>query len=766
MNMFLCLLAFVSSAVACLLLARWAPTLRLVDLPDERKRHAAPIPLVGGIAVLLGFLLATLAAGQLAGLHEVAGPMALIFVVGLVDDARNLSAKLKLVVQIFAAWWLVHATGAALYAMPIPFLTGHLDLGWAAVPLTVLMVVAILNAINMIDGLDGLAGGCIAIAVASLGAAAGLSGRHDLALIAALLCSAVLGFLLWNARLPWQARARVFLGDAGALAVGMLLCWLILKLSLSWQGFSIARVPLTVVLAPVAVPVIDLIVVAFWRAAEGRNPMQADRGHSHHLLLEMGLTTVAAVRLIWLAAAIIAAATFVAWRFGVAEGRLLGVLVAASLAYLVWFRLSWLKVRRGLLPSPPAPLPCALSPNSSPASGRGELEAASPEAKLEGSGECRYATAVRKRVLFVTTGLGVGGAERALERLLPRLQAQGLVVAVLSLREPQEVGVSLRALGIEVFELGMAPSRPTLGGLWRLWRAVRQFKPDVIQGWMYHGDLAAHLARFAAPRAKVVLGIHQTLARLELESRATRAVIRADAWLSRFAARALYVARAAQLQHEAAGFAAPGVVLPNGVDTEQFKPDAALHAASRALLGVAVDELLVGMVGRLHPSKNHAGFLRAAAMVAAAQANVRFLLIGLNVSADNPELMPLLAAPSLQGRVILLGPREDVPQLLPALDLYVLSSIQEALPNVVAEAMSCGVPCVVTDVGDAAWMVGETGWVVPPAEDRRLADLIGQVLCEEPSVLARQGMAARSRAQSVFAADAVAARYADLYASF
>lgn len=720
MSLLFCLLAFVSSAAACLLLARWAPVLRLVDLPDERKRHAAPIPLVGGIAVLLGFLLAALVSGRGTALFEVLGPMVLMFGVGVVDDARNLPAKLKLVAQIFAAWWLVHGTGAALYAMPIPFLAGHVDLGWSAVPLTVLMIVAILNAINMIDGLDGLAGGCIAIAAAALGGAAALTGRHDLALVAALLCSAVLGFLLWNARFPWQARARVFLGDAGALAIGTLLCWLILKLSLSWQGFDVARVPLTVVLAPVAVPVIDLIVVAFWRAAEGRNPMQADRGHSHHLLLEMGLTTVVAVRLIWLAATVIALATFVAWRFGVSEGRLLGVLVAASLAYLVWFRLSWLRVR----------------------------------SRQSGA---------KPRVLFVTTGLGVGGAERALERLLPRLVEQGLAVAVVSLREPQVVGASLRALGIDVTELGMAPSRPSLAGLWRLWRAVRGFRPDVIQGWMYHGDLAAHLARLAAPHAKVVLGIHQTLARLELESSATRAVIRADAWFSRFAARALYVARAAQVQHEAAGFRAVGVVLPNGVDTAQFRPDPAQRAAARRQLGVAEGELLVGMVGRLHPAKNHTGFLRAAVRVAAENPAARFLLIGLNVTADNPELAPLLAEPALQGRVTLLGPREDVPQLLPALDLYVLSSIQEALPNVVAEAMSCGVPCVVTDVGDAAWMVGDTGWVVPPAEDRLLADLIGQALREGPSALAARGGSARIRATSQLAADAVAARYAELY---
>lgn len=726
------LLAFALTALSCPLLARWAPALGLVDLPDERKRHAAPIPLVGGIAVLMGFVAAASAGGYFAELRELAGPLLLLFVLGLVDDARHLSAKLKLFVQILAAGWLVHDTGAALVAMPIPFLSGHWALGWAALPLTMLMMVAIMNAINMIDGLDGLAGGCIAIAALVLGLAALQVEQASLAALAGALCAAVLGFLLWNARWPWQLRAQVFMGDAGALALGIVLCWLILKLSLSWQGFAVPRVPLTVALAPVAVPVIDLFVVAFWRAAEGRNPMQADRGHSHHLLLEMGLSAVGAVRLIWLAAAVIALTTFAAWRLGVQEGRLLGVLVAASLAYLVWFRLSWLKVRR-------AHAGAAWPP-----------EAAPPDAR---------------RVLFVSTGLGVGGAERALEHLLPALLRQGLVVAVVSLREPQPVGVRLRALGIAVHELGMAPSRPSLLGLWRLWRVVRAFRPDVLQGWMYHGDLAAQLARLAAPQARVVLGVHQTLARLDLESPATRAVIRLDAALSRFAARVLYVAQAAVAQHEAAGFAPRSCVLPNAIDTQRFKPDAVARAALREALGVGVQTRLVGMVGRWHPSKNHAGFLRAAAQLARAQPQLHFVLAGLQVTPDNPALQAWLADPALQGKVSLLGPRDDVPHIMAALDVYVLSSVQEALPTVVAEAMSCGVPCVVTDVGDAAWMVGDTGWVLPPSEDRLLASVLEQALCEAPAALRARGDAAKIRAHSGFSADAVAARYAQMYRS-
>jgi UDP-GlcNAc:undecaprenyl-phosphate GlcNAc-1-phosphate transferase len=343
------LIAFAVSAITGRLLARFAPSLRLLDLPDERKRHEAAIPLVGGIGIFAGLL----AAGLLTrGLFpaEALLPALLLFVVGVVDDIIGLRASLKLVAQILAAWWLVVLTHAALFSIPVPFIHAHWVLGASATPVTVVMVVALLNAINMIDGLDGLAGGCLAIAAAALAYAAGVVGQVELAGAALTVLAAVLGFLLWNARLPWQRQARIFLGDAGALGVGAVLCWLVFRLSLT-TGVEV-RVPVTVAMAPLAVPMIDMLVVAFWRLVERRNPMRADRGHSHHLLLEKGLLPGAAVRLIWLASALVTVATFMAWRLGVSEGRLFGVLLLASAVHMIWFRRSWLALRqRGAQPA-------------------------------------------------------------------------------------------------------------------------------------------------------------------------------------------------------------------------------------------------------------------------------------------------------------------------------------------------------------------------------------------------------------------------------
>lgn len=341
------LLAFAITAVACRGLASLAqrvPQLRLLDLPDARKQHAAAVPVVGGLGILAGLLLAALLSGQ-AWPAEVLLPALSLFLVGLVDDLRGMRAVVKLLAQILCAWWLVRLTGASLYAVPLPFAYGHWVLGPLATPVTVVLVVAVLNAVNMIDGLDGLAGGCLAIAALGIAYAAQVTGHGELAALALVLFAALAGFLLWNARFPWQQRARLFLGDAGALGVGLILCWLMFRVSLT-QGAT--RVPVTVALAPLAVPMIDMAVVAFWRVAEGHNPMRADRGHSHHLLLALGLSAEGAVRLIWVASALVTVLTCAAWQAGVAEGRLLGVLVLAALLHMVWFRRSWLALRRRL----------------------------------------------------------------------------------------------------------------------------------------------------------------------------------------------------------------------------------------------------------------------------------------------------------------------------------------------------------------------------------------------------------------------------------
>ena len=187
--------------------------------------------------------------------------------------------------------------------------------------------------------------------------------------------------------------------------------------------------------------------------------------------------------------------------------------------------------------------------------------------------------------------------------------------------------------------------------------------------------------------------------------------------------RIVFVSQAARTLHAAAGFADQrAIVIPNGFDPTVFRPDADARRSVRHELQLADECPLVGLFGRFHPDKDHENFVRAAARIRAQLPETRFLLCGTNVDDGNAELVDRLEQADLRDVCRLLGPRDDMPRLTASLDVQLSSSATEAMPRVVGEAMACGVPCVVTDVGDSALLVGRTGRVVPPGDDQALAE--------------------------------------------
>jgi glycosyltransferase involved in cell wall biosynthesis len=216
--------------------------------------------------------------------------------------------------------------------------------------------------------------------------------------------------------------------------------------------------------------------------------------------------------------------------------------------------------------------------------------------------------------------------------------------------------------------------------------------------------------------------------------------------------------------HVRLGYAAEKfVIIPNGYDVGRFQPDAAARARLRAEWGVPDAVPLLGMVARFDPQKDHANLLAACARLQASGADFAAVLVGTGCDAGNAALVQQLAAAGLTQRVRLLGRRDDVPAVMAALDLHVLSSAYgEAFPNVLAEAMACGTPCVTTDVGDAALIVGDTGWVVPPRDPKALADAIGTALlehAERPTDWSMRGRAARERVAGHFGIESMVAAY-------
>lgn len=358
------------------------------------------------------------------------------------------------------------------------------------------------------------------------------------------------------------------------------------------------------------------------------------------------------------------------------------------------------------------------------------------------------------------------GAEGVLHRLIQRLHPAEVANSVISLGRDDEYLARYAALGIPTAAVGLRSVRSAPGGLCRLTRLLRAWRPDVVQTWMYHADLAGGLAARWAGCVPVAWNLRRTEPDRPDLARSTVQVARLSAWLSwRLPARIVCCAEAARVSHAAFGYdESRMVVIPNGFDSDVYRPDTSARAAVRAELGLA-DEPVVVLVARHHPKKDYPTFLAAAQRIAAELPTARFLLVGQDVEPANRTLMALVASAELTDRVCLLGPRTDLPRLYAAADVSCLCSLEEGFPNVVGEAMACGLPCVVTPAGDAAVIAGDTGAVVPFSDPAALSRELLALLRLPPADLATRGLIARRRIIENFSLDSMVARYRELWLS-
>ncbi|CAN1537738.1 RfaG Glycosyltransferase [Caulobacteraceae bacterium] len=293
-------------------------------------------------------------------------------------------------------------------------------------------------------------------------------------------------------------------------------------------------------------------------------------------------------------------------------------------------------------------------------------------------------------------------------------------------------GGVLRSHGVEVVALDMRLGFGVLGSIVRMFRLIQEHKPDVVQTWMYHANLVGGVVARAAGIERVFWGIRTSKLERAVTRVTTLAIDRLCAWLSEAVPTGIIsCADAATVAHIENGYCAEKFhTIPNGYEVGRYRPLAVAGRDFRQAIGVAPETPLLGMVGRWDPYKDHANLLAAVAVVRGVRPDVRCVLVGTGCTAESPGLVSLIDAHDLRGSVILLGPRSDVPAIMNGIDVHVLSSLGEAFPNVVAEAMACGTPCVATDVGDAVKIVGETGWIVPPRDAEGLARAILEALSE------------------------------------
>ena len=302
-------------------------------------------------------------------------------------------------------------------------------------------------------------------------------------------------------------------------------------------------------------------------------------------------------------------------------------------------------------------------------------------------------------------------------RLLARCDRSRFSPRVLSLLAPGAVGERIAALGVPLLSLDMRHERPLSPAMLRLIPIARSLEPSLLQGWMYHGNIAASAcALLSGRRLPVIWNVRHSLHDLGCENRLSRGFIRLGAALSASTRAIIYNSRLSASQHEALGYEPERtVVIPNGFDCRLFRPRPEMAQPLRHATGIDADRVVIGMVARYHPQKDPFTLIKATALLARRGIDVHVVIIGTDFDAGNVPVVRAIAEAGLAGRISLLGERHDIPDLVAGLDIAVLSSAWgEGFPNVLGEAMACGVPCVTTDIGDSAWIVGRTGIVVPP----------------------------------------------------
>lgn len=371
-----------------------------------------------------------------------------------------------------------------------------------------------------------------------------------------------------------------------------------------------------------------------------------------------------------------------------------------------------------------------------------------------------------KSVFHIITGLNAGGAERMLTRLVVSPGQNNIRHSVVSLMDDGVFGREIRANGTPLYTLGMRRGwLPSPRALWRLVDLLRTEKPDVVMTWLYHADLLGLVAGWFAGVKQKYWNLRCSDMTLANRSLVYRLLMWLLIRLSPFPSMIITNSESGQRHHQHLGYhPKKWQVFPNGVDLDRFHPDTGAGLVLRAELGTPHDAILVGHVARFHPMKDYPTLFDSAARVIKENPQVHYVLVGRDVDTDNPYFADQISRSEFAGQIHLLGSRDDIPAILAGLDLFILSSAYgEGSPNVVIEAMACAVPCVVTDVGDAAKIVGDTGLVVPVRDPKALAtgvlDVLGMSDAERRSLKRK----ALTRVETHYDMSAVTSQYRALF---
>ncbi len=358
-----------------------------------------------------------------------------------------------------------------------------------------------------------------------------------------------------------------------------------------------------------------------------------------------------------------------------------------------------------------------------------------------------------ERIVILVRRLDQGGAQRQLLAIAVGLRLAGWDVHVVLFYPGGVFEKELVSRGIPLHLPGKRGRWDVIGFVVRLATCLRGLRPTVIYSFMDVPNITASVLKPLLRHTRIVWGLRASNMDFSHYGWLSWLASKLEIRLSRFTDRVVANSNAGRLHAIQSGFQADRiVVVPNGIDVDHFRPERDMRQMKRSEFGIDEDVLLVGLIGRLDPMKDHLTFLSAASAVARQRKNVRFICVGGGSRADYAEMLTERGISiGLADRLIWAGARSDMPAIFNSLDVSVSSSaFGEGFSNTIAEAMACGVPCVVTDVGDSALIVGNAGMVVPPRNPSRMADAILEMIDLPEDVRRQMGIAARARISNEF----------------
>lgn len=369
------------------------------------------------------------------------------------------------------------------------------------------------------------------------------------------------------------------------------------------------------------------------------------------------------------------------------------------------------------------------------------------------------------RITHLINNLQTGGAEMTLLRLMERIDRQRFAPSVIAMIGEGTIGPRLRALDIPVVALGAARRRISFRTFLDVRKHIRSFHPDVIQSWMYHSNIAAYLSR-GSGKGKIPLAwnIRHSLHYFDQEPWLTRQVIRAGAWRSTQVDAVVTNSSVSMKQHTEMGYrCSRSEVIPNGFDVDEIQPVQGARAQLRAELAIPESAILIGCAGRYHPVKDQASVAASVQRLVQSGVDVHLAVVGRGCEAGG-QAEELRTRYELGDRIHLLPERRPLADFLSGLDVFVVASRSEGFPNVLAEAMACAVPCVTTNVGDAAEILGDPTRVIPPGDQVQMSRVLQDVISLSDEERRALGAAARQRITERYSIQDIVKRYEDLWA--